>query len=167
MIQLKETCTFEEGKETNVRLGSRRSFLKEQGVQRTIISCRRRANTDIFMWSKRWKTLVVTEVETFSLVEVESIELEGEGCRVGRPLPSSSKCEFFDLCEECDVRLEDEFDDTKGIKVGLSWRCAITGMLVGNACSALFSSALMVKFKGKCVPIEHDELFEEQKVMAG
>ena len=72
--------------------------------------------------------------------------------------------------------------DDESMKVGLSFidhegvrRCAISGMLVGNACSLFrgcstlcservdHEGALMVKFKGKCAAIEQCEPFEEQK----
>ena len=68
--------------------------------------------------------------------------------------------------KQCDVRQEEEYDD-ESMKVGLSFtdhegarRCAISGMLVGNACSLYrgcstpcservdHEGALMVKFKG-------------------
>ena len=75
-------------------------FLQEQGTQRTRIISKRKANAYIFMWPKNRKKHVAKNVDLFSSSDVESLESDGvEGCRVGRPLPSSSKCVFFDLCE--------------------------------------------------------------------
>ena len=79
--------------------------------------------------------------------------------------------------KSCSVDQEEEYDG-RGIKVGLSFcdhdgskRCAITLMLVGNACSLYNCTpcsdreerdgVLMMKFKGKFAPVEQDEPFEE------
>ena len=47
--------------------------LKNRGANRTRITCKREAHTDIFMWPTRRKTRVGKEVEMFSLEEVELV----------------------------------------------------------------------------------------------
>ena len=79
-----------------------------------------------------------------------------------------------------DVKQEEEYND-ESIKVGAcpaidckgAKRCAITGILVGNARSLYCGTSrplvlghqgtLIAKFMGKCVPTEQDEPFEEQE----
>ena len=61
----------------------------------TRVNSKRKADADTFMLSKRRKPRVAKEVERFSLSNVQVVESEVDGGLVGRPLPSSSRCEFW------------------------------------------------------------------------